>query len=151
MVVGRGGFRLPVVMPVPAIQYFVAPLQHARGVLSTLRKPGGGLNPVRQQFPADSCNKSSVAGQYDFREIISRTMMRGVLLPENWFACLRHQLVSERDSCLFFFSKKEKFQHSVRPVLKPSARSDLFIFLMFPVFLPQVSANSNATCFIIQE
>jgi len=52
----------------------------ARDVLSTLRKPAGGLNPVRQQFPADSRNKSSSAGQYDFREIISRTMTKGVLL-----------------------------------------------------------------------
>lgn len=68
----------------------------ARDVLSTLRKLGVGgcvLNPVRQQFPVDSCNKSSLPGQYDFREIISRTMMRGALLPENWFACLRRHYV----------------------------------------------------------
>lgn len=58
---------------------------------------GGELNLVRQQFSADSCNKSSVAGQYDFREIISRTMMKGVLLLENWFACLCCRLVSKRD------------------------------------------------------
>lgn len=62
----------------------------SRGVLSTLRKLNGGvLNSVRQQFPADSCNKSSSPGQYDFREIMARTMMEGALLPENWFACLR--------------------------------------------------------------
>lgn len=72
-------------------------------VLSTLRKLGGGLNPVRQQFSTDSCNKSSVAGQYDFREIISGTMMKGVFLPENWFACLRRHLVSKRDWLSFFF------------------------------------------------
>lgn len=65
-----------------------------------LRKLDGGLNPVRQQFSTGSCNKSSV-GQYDFREIISGTMMKGVLLPENWFACLRRHLVSKRD-WLFF-------------------------------------------------
>jgi len=109
---GRGGFRLVVTWFNISLLLFGA---RARGVLSTLRKPAGGLNPVRQQFPADSRNKSSSAGQYDFREIISRTMMKGVLLPENWFACLRRQLVSERDWPLFF-SRRKRSIPSVRPV-----------------------------------